>query len=375
MPTLRLAVIHEPEATCLARLAAAGFPAGAAEEIAVYLAQSTDLGAVAAAVTEEAAAEGVMLEIVALDDALARLPAWRADPVPTVLWPMTDGIAYFRGAHVGGLARLAGLPAVGSEPLAQHLCQDKFACGMLARAAGIATPETALYAGDRFVAGDRLDGAGPWFVKPNRLGAKTGVFADSRAPDLAAALALCRRIEARYCDRAVVQRYVAGDDVRVSVLELDGPIASHAGVFRLAKDPAGEAGGAFMTMRDNLSLSGASDTQGGVGGFGAKAGLAFTPRLTDLRALAREGDAAASHSIATIVEAAERARSLFGLADLFSFDFRVRPDGTPVFLEFEVCPAVTIYDFRTHLQAMHGLTLGAALARLARKALARGVAL
>ncbi len=45
-----------------------------------------------------------------------------------------------------------------------------------------------------------------------------------------------------------------------------------------------------------------------------------------------------------------------------------------MFFEFEVCPAVTIYDFQNYL-ARRGVTLGAALARALRLAFARGHAI
>jgi D-alanine-D-alanine ligase len=369
-PRLRLAIVHEPEAAAAARLQHLGFPAETASEIAVYLAQSTDLGACLDEIASDAGLEGVEVEAVPLDAALQRLQAWRDDG-PTVVWPMTDGFAYYRGSGVAALARLAGLPLMGSPAQAQHLCQDKFKCGMLARAAGRPTPPTALYDGRRFVAGDDLAGAGPLFVKPNRLGAKLGIFADSKAPDLPAALELAERIAHRYKDRAVVQAFLPGDDVRVSALDLGGPLREALGFSRILRDPRSETGGEFLTMLDNASLSGSRDTQGGLSGFGQSQQVAFTPRLVDLRQEAGSGDEKAGRLIDEISGMVERAVDLFGLRDLFSFDIRVPEDGRPVFLEFEVCPAVTIYDFQSYLDAVHRVPLGRALARLAGKAAAR----
>jgi hypothetical protein len=58
------------------------------------------------------------------------------------------------------------------------------------------------------------------------------------------------------------------------------------------------------------------------------------------------------------------------LRDCFSIDFRIDAEGLPTFFEFEVCPAVTIYDFQDYL-ARRGMTLGAALAKAMRIAFAR----
>ena len=59
---------------------------------------------------------------------------------------------------------------------------------------------------------------------------------------------------------------------------------------------------------------------------------------------------------------------LLGLQDYFSMDFRIDAEGQPTFFEFEVCPAVTIYDFQHYLATEHGLTLGQVLARSLRLA-------
>ena len=365
-PHLRLAVIFEPEDAAAARLREAGFPAGIADEIAVYLAQSTDLPAFMPGLAHDLAAHGVLAEFVAIDDLLDRVAGWRASPMPTVLWAMTDGFAYYRGSTVAALGRLAGLPVFGSPPQALHLCQDKFKCGMLARAAGLRVPETALYEGAASIAGDALEGSGPYFVKPNRLGAKIGIFADSRAETFADAIALAERIEQRYCDRAVIQRFVPGYDVRVSFMDTGGPLLASLGLSRMVKDNRSETGGDFLTMRDNASLSGSRDTHGTVGGFGAKQAIAFTPMLQNLRA-----DAAAADVVSEIENMVARAVALFDLRDLWSFDFRVSEAGEPFFLEFEVCPAVTIYDFQTYLGTVQHMSLGEALAQGARRAAGR----
>ncbi len=364
----RLALVFEAEATCAARLVEAGFPPDVAREVAVYLAQATDLADVVPDLAQELAAQAIDLEVVPLDEFPARIAGWSDIDRPTVAWAMTDGLAYYRGSTVAALARLANLPVYGAGAQAQHLCQDKFASGVLARAAGLRTPPTALFEGDRFVAGDDLSRwPGPFFVKPNRLGAKIGIFADSMAPTLDAAMALCRRIDGRYCDRAVVQAFVRGADVRVSVMDLGGPLAPQLGIARMVKDPRSETGGAFLTMRDNESLSGSRDTLGGVGAFGLGRDRAFTPTMEDLRVLAREGDAAAERAVPEIEAMALGLAQLLGLRDYFSLDIRLGEDGTPWFLEFETCPAVTIYDFQTYLSQTQGLSLGAALARSLRR--------
>jgi D-alanine-D-alanine ligase len=201
------------------------------------------------------------------------------------------------------------------------------------------------------------------FVKPNTLGAKIGIFADSRCMTLREATDRAVRLSDRYGDRSVVQPFIAGDDVRVSFMDTGKPFAKQIGIFRLAKDARSETGGAFMTMKDNETLSGARDTFGTRGGFGADRAAAFTPAMLDLRQ-----DPSAAAVVAAIEDAVTRLANLLNLTDYFSMDFRIDGAGQPVFFEFEVCPAVTIYDFQAYLRDAHGLTLGAALARSFRNA-------
>jgi D-alanine-D-alanine ligase len=149
-------------------------------------------------------------------------------------------------------------------------------------------------------------------------------------------------------------------------MDLGRPLASSLGIGRLRKNPASETGGAFLTMRDNASLSGSRDTDGTATKFGAGQAIAFVPKLDDLRA-----DPAGAAAVADIERMVARAVALFGLTDYFSVDFRLGDDGLAYFLEFEVCPAVTIFDFQTYLKTAYGLGLGPALAQSVARAARR----
>lgn len=359
-------IVYETEPAARDRLIAHGYDADIAAEIAVYLAQSTDLPAFIPEIASAVQAEGIGVDFVPLDAVAGLLAAPPVPPAGLLLWNLTDGIRFYRGSAVPALARLAGIARYGAPATAQHLCQDKFASLSLAATAGLPCPPTLLLEGRETIA--TLGGGfeGPFFVKPNTLGAKIGIFVDSRCATLDAAQDRAARLWDRYQDRAVVQPYVAGDDVRVSFMDTGGSLRAQLGLFRLAKDAGSETGGDFMTMKDNETLSGARDTLGTRGGFGATRDAAFVPRMQDLRA-----DPAAASAVQVIETAAMRLARLLGLTDCFSMDFRIGTDGAPVFFEFEVCPAVTIYDFQTYLRDAHRLTLGQALARSFRLAHAR----
>jgi D-alanine-D-alanine ligase-like ATP-grasp enzyme len=369
--TLSRAVIaFETEEAARRRLEAFGYPPDIAAEIAVYLAQSTDLPQFIDDITSALRQEGIAAEFVALDDLPERLRDWAPFRDRTIVWAFTDGFRFYRGSAVPALARLEGFARFGSPAAAAHLCQDKFASLALASAAGLSAPPTRLMEGDVEIAalGDWSSASGPLFVKPNTLGAKIGIFADSLCRDRLEANDRARRIWARYRDRALIQPFIDGDDVRVSFMDLGGEFADQLGVERIVKDAASEAGGAFLTMKDNETLSGARDTAGGRGGFGASRAAAFTPRMVDLREL---DDQRSRRAVARILDFSARLARLIGLRDLFSIDFRIDADGRPTFFEFEVCPGVTIYDFQNYLRSRRGLSLGEALAKALGVAYAR----
>ncbi len=361
-------IAYDTDEAARRRLEAFDYASAVAAEIAVYLAQSTDLPQHAEGIARALAEDGLRAEFVPLEDLAPRLRELRPGREATIVWALTDGVRFYRGSAVPALARLEGLARFGSPATAAHLAQDKFAGLALASAVGLAVPATRLMQG-----GDELARVGPpprsdaLFVKPNTLGAKIGIFADSLCATEAEAVDRARRIWDRYRDRALIQPFVTGDDVRASFIDCGGAFADQIGVERIEKNPASETGGAFLTMKDNETLSGARDTSGARGGFGATRDAAFVPRMIDLR---RQDDERSRRAVEGVVEGAGRLARLVGLRDCFSIDFRIDAAGRPTFFEFEVCPAVTIYDFQNYL-AGRGYTLGAALAKSMRLAFAR----
>jgi D-alanine-D-alanine ligase len=372
--TLSNAVIaFETEERASRRLENFGYPPEIAAEIAVYLAQSSDLPLFVDEIAGALRRDGIEAEFVALDDLAARLGELAPRRDRTIVWALTDGVRFYRGSSVPALARLEGFARFGSPATAAHIAQDKFMSLALASAAGLSVPPTWLMEGDREIAalGEWPSLSVPLFVKPNTLGAKIGIFADSLCRDRRKANERARRIWERYRDRALIQPFVDGDDVRVSFMDLGGEFADQLGVERIVKDAASETGGAFLTMKDNETLSGARDTAGGSGGFGATRRAAFTPRMVDLR---DDGGERSRRAVARVLDSSASLSRLLGLSDYFSIDFRIDADGRPTFFEFEVCPGVTIYDFQDYLER-RGVTLGDALAKAMRIAFARGRAI
>ena len=127
---------------------------------------------------ESACAErGIDFLPLELDDAAQGLAG--RDPASTLVWTLTDGIAYFRGGAAPALARLNGLPTIGADDSLFALCQDKFRSGAVLAALGMPVPPAGLARDGVWLVEPPASPLG-WFVKPNRLGAKIGIWPDSR---------------------------------------------------------------------------------------------------------------------------------------------------------------------------------------------------
>lgn len=349
-----LILVHEPAAACESRLVAQGFSQQAAGEIASYLAQSTDLAREFGEIAEACGRRGLDFLPVELDAAAAVLSG-RA-PGTCLVWTLTDGIAYFRGGAAPALARLHGHRMIGADDSLFALCQDKFRSGAVLRALGLPVPEAGLCRdGDWIVPPPNSDRG--YFVKPNRLGAKIGIWPDSHCATPAQAEALGRRIFAAYRDDAVVQPYVPGRNVRASFLAVD----PQAGVERLGASFV-DSGGDFQTMEESLSLYGET------GEAARAAGLHAEPELLPVAAVQPEAEA----RIRRIAERLMRGLGLgLGLRDVFSMDLRVEADGTAHLIEFEVCPGLPCFDFRAYCRVAWGTSLAEAMAEAAAARLLR----
>ena len=151
--SLKTAVIaFETEEQASRRLEAFGYPPEIAAEIAVYLAQSSDLPLFVDEIAGALRRDGIAAEFVALDDLPARLRELAPRRDRTIVWALTDGVRFYRGSSVPALARLEGFARFGSPATAAHLAQDKFASLALASAAGLSVPPTRLMEGESEIA-------------------------------------------------------------------------------------------------------------------------------------------------------------------------------------------------------------------------------
>src|SRR4051795_9122212 len=128
-----------------------------------------------------------------------------------VVLPVLHGKLGEDGA-MQGLLELSGIPYVGCDVQSSALCMDKPLAYIVARSAGIATPDFWTVTANEDIDADRL--TYPVFVKPARSGSSFGVSKVSRRADLPSAVETARQ----YDSKVVIEEAVDGSEVGCAVL-------------------------------------------------------------------------------------------------------------------------------------------------------------
>jgi D-alanine-D-alanine ligase len=209
---------------------------------------------------------------------------------------------------IQGLLDVLGLTFTGSDAVASALAWDKAVFKGLARREGLATPDWIAVSSDavrNMGAGQTLDRVVarlglPLVVKPSQGGAAMGVRVVHAAAELGPAL----MTGFSYHDHVVVERFVAGTEIAVSILDHE-PL------------PAVE-----IVPRDGAAYD-----------FAAR----YTHGATDFYVPARLGDAV----LVRAQDLALRAYDLAGCRHVARVDMIVDTDGQPWLLELDTCPGMT----------------------------------
>jgi len=281
---------------------------------------------------------GVEVDVRDVDAALvATLAADRPDAV----LPVLHGVNGEDGA-LRSVLDLLRVPYVGTTPAACRIAFDKPTAKTLVSAAGVTTPasvalphETFRELGAATLLEAIVDQLGlPLVVKPAHGGSALGVAVVRRAEDLTAAMVGAFA----YGSTALVERFVSGTEVAVSVIDVgDGPRAL----------PAVEV-----------------VADGGLYDYTAR----YTAGMTEFFVPARL-PADAADATARLAVAAHRA---LGLRDLSRSDLIVDETGTAWFLEVNVAPGMTETSLFPMAVASAGLDLGTLMRDLLAAAAERG---
>jgi D-alanine-D-alanine ligase len=250
---------------------------------------------------------GVDARIADADAAL--IPALLAGR-PSAVFPVIHG-AYGEDGAIREILDLVGVPYVGSVASACRGAFDKPTAKALVAAAGIATPDSVALPREIFhdlganaVIESVITRLGlPLFVKPARGGSSLGASPVRTAPELPTAIVSCFA----YGDTALIERFIEGTEIAVSVVDLgEGPRPLPA------VEIVPGAGQYDYTAR-------------------------YTAGQTEFYTPARLPDAAADAA----AKAAMRAHSALGLRDISRTDMIVSETGEVYFLEVNVSPGMT----------------------------------
>lgn len=281
---------------------------------------------------------GVEVAVHDLDAAL--LPAMAGDP-PSVVLPLLHGAQGEDGA-IRDVLEMLRLPYVGSTPQACRTAFDKPVAKALVSRGGLASPASVVLPhaifrelGAAVVLDTLVARLGlPLVVKPTRGGSALGCTVVRDASELPSAMVNCFA----YGDTALIEEFIAGTEVSVSVIDGDdGPRA----LPPVEICPDGEA----------------YDYQ-----------ARYTAGATEFFVPARL-DPAATQAVTDVALAAHR---ILGLRDLSRTDLIVDEAGQSWFLEVNVAPGMTETSLFPQSVAVGGADLGTVLRDLCHRAAARG---
>lgn len=254
------------------------------------------------------------------------LAQWHIEP-PQVVIPLLHGAAGEDGALRDVLEAL-GVAYVGSAPDACRMAFDKPIAKAIVRAAGLKTPESVALPHSTFreLGADAVitavaDKLGlPLIVKPSKGGSSLGATVVREARELPAALVA----SFAYGDVALVEQYIEGTELALSVYEVDGePVALPAVEIR---------------------------PDSGFYDYNAR----YSAGLTEFFAPARLTDEVAAKA----ADAAITAHRVLGLRDWSRTDLMVDAFGDVWFLEVNVAPGMTETSLFPQAVAAAGLDLG-----------------
>jgi len=282
-------------------------------------------------------AAGVDCEMRDADQTL--VPLLREDPPAAVFIALHGGVG--EDGSLRGVLDLCDIPYVGSDARSARLAWDKPSAKAVLSEAGISTPDWVALPHERF---SELGATAvlerivarlglPLMVKPAQGGSGLGSSVVGSSDALPAAMVGCFA----YGSTALVERYVAGTNVAVSVLDLGDGLVALPAVEIVAS--------------------------GGVYDYAAR----YTAGVTTWHTPARLDPAVADR----VAEAAVAAHRALGLRDLSRVDIIVTPDGECTVLGANVSPGMTETSLLPMAIHAAGLELGDVLSRLVAHAIAR----
>jgi D-alanine---(R)-lactate ligase len=249
-----------------------------------------------------------------------------------MVFPVLHGKLGEDGA-MQGLLELSGIPYVGCDVQSSALCMDKSLAYIVARSAGIATPNFWTVAANETIDPDRL--TYPVFVKPARSGSSFGVSKVSRKEELLSAVETARQ----YDSKVLIEEAVVGSEVGCAILGNDMDLIAGE-VDRIALSH-----GFFRIHQENEPESGSENA------------TAIVP--ADISAESR----------LLVQETAKVLYRALGCRGLSRVDMFLKEDGKVVLNEVNTLPGMTSYSRYPRMMAAAGLPLAEVIDRIVSLAL------
>ena len=229
---------------------------------------------------------------------------------------------------IQGLLELSGIPYAGCDVQSSALCMDKSLAYIVARSAGIATPNFWTVTADEDIDADQL--TYPVFVKPARSGSSFGVTKVSRREELQSAVQTARQ----YDSKVVIEEAVVGSEVGCAIHGNDpdlfagevDEIALSDGFFRIHQEREPERGSDNATVIVPANIS------------------------ADSRSL--------------VQETAKAIYRALGCSGLSRVDMFLTDDGQVVLNEVNTLPGMTSYSRYPRMMAAAGLPFADVIDRI-----------
>ena len=249
-----------------------------------------------------------------------------------LVFPVLHGKLGEDGA-IQGLLELAGLPYIGCDVQSSALCMDKSLAYLVARDAGIATPNFWTVMPQKRLTPDRF--TYPVFVKPARSGSSFGVSKVTRGEELPTAVDTARQYDAK----VLVEEAVVGSEVGCAILsERFGLVAGEVDRIALTR-------GFFKIHQEAAPEQGSENSS-----FIVPADISAEARLL-------------------VQQTAKTLYRALGCRGLARVDLFLKEDGTVVLNEVNTLPGMTSYSRYPRMMAAAGLPLSDVIDRLVAQAL------
>lgn len=175
------------------------------------------------AIADALRSEGYQSELFNIEDNLPRLYEFLSQNPPDVIFNLVE---IFRGdarleSAVSGIFDLYRIPYTGAAPFGLQLCQHKWIAKQVLLESGIATPGYRLLRGPKIPRSHGLHY--PLIVKPAREDASLGVEQGSVVYDYSQLAARVKHIFESFTPPILVEEFIAGKELHVSVLGNQSP--------------------------------------------------------------------------------------------------------------------------------------------------------